>query len=228
MTTLRNICLVALGLLAAPMIRAADPEPLPVEQAFRYQVEPGADTVRLQWDIEDGYYLYRKRFAFRQPDARNHAGRTGIPRGRDPRRRVFRRKRDLPRPLRDRIADRAPGRRPDIAAAADQESGLRGLRLVLSTADLDHCGLIAGHGLTGGGSAALLDLIKRDSAYGEFLPPDEAFRLTVTPLSRDWVEFDWQIEPGYYLYRHSLEFRVPTGRTERGRAADPGRQEEER
>ena len=207
MTAVRNICLVALGLLAAPISRAADPEPLPVEQAFRYQAEPGADTVRLQWDIEDGYYLYRKRFSFDSLTPGITLGEPVFPEGEIHEDEFF----GKSMVFRGRFEIAVPIVRRDAGPAS--------LQLQIKSQGCADFGLcyppqtwttpVSLPATTdGGGSAALLDLIKRDSAYGEFLPPDEAFRLTVTPLSRDWVEFDWQIEPGYYLYRHSLEFRA--------------------
>ncbi len=36
---------------------------LPVEKAYRLLVTPQADKLLLQWDIADGYYLYKSRFA---------------------------------------------------------------------------------------------------------------------------------------------------------------------
>lgn len=38
---------------------------------------------------------------------------------------------------------------------------------------------------------------------GNFLPPDQAFKPTLVQ-NGDKVEIDWQIESGYYLYRHSF------------------------
>ncbi|KAA0019542.1 protein-disulfide reductase DsbD [Salinicola corii] len=42
---------------------------------------------------------------------------------------------------------------------------------------------------------------------GDFLPPDQAFKPTLVQ-DGDAVEIDWQIEPGYYLYRHSFSAQV--------------------
>ncbi|MGB5622949.1 MAG: protein-disulfide reductase DsbD, partial [Gammaproteobacteria bacterium] len=200
----RIACLALFGLMAAPLASAADPEPLPVGQAFRYQAEPGTDMVRLQWDVEEGYYLYRKRFAFDSltpgitlgvpvfPEGEIHEdeffGESVIFRGRF--------EVELPIVRRDAGAESLELR---IKSQGCADFGLCYPPQTWSTA-------VSLPPADGGGSAALMDLIKRDSPYGEFLPPDEAFRLTVTPLSRDWVELDWQIEPDYYLYRHSLKF----------------------
>lgn len=56
---------------------------------------------------------------------------------------------------------------------------------------------------------------------GDFLPPDQAFKPTLVQ-DGDKLEIDWQIEPDYYLYRHSfsaqsgerkLSLDIPEGET---------------
>ncbi|WP_110708012.1 protein-disulfide reductase DsbD [Salinicola sp. CR57] len=42
---------------------------------------------------------------------------------------------------------------------------------------------------------------------GDFLPPDQAFEPTLIQ-DGDEVDIDWQIEPGYYLYRHSFSAKA--------------------
>ena len=41
----------------------------------------------------------------------------------------------------------------------------------------------------------------------EFLPVDQAFRISVKD-NQDYIEIQWQIAPGYYLYRDKLSFSV--------------------
>ncbi|XOV87199.1 MAG: protein-disulfide reductase DsbD domain-containing protein [Pseudomonadota bacterium] len=44
-------------------------------------------------------------------------------------------------------------------------------------------------------------------AKPRILPVDQAFR--VAAIREDGVvELQWQLQPGYYLYRHSLDFRI--------------------
>ncbi len=40
----------------------------------------------------------------------------------------------------------------------------------------------------------------------DILDPEQAFRLSATPLGADTVRFDWVIEEGYYLYRDKFSF----------------------
>lgn len=61
-----------LGMLAFQVFApaAASPgEPLPVDRAFAISVQQGSGgSLSLEWDIADGYYLYRDRVAARIPD----------------------------------------------------------------------------------------------------------------------------------------------------------------
>ena len=40
----------------------------------------------------------------------------------------------------------------------------------------------------------------------EFLPPDKAFKMSVTNIGEKKILIDWQIEKGYYLYMGMFEF----------------------
>ncbi|WP_018412060.1 protein-disulfide reductase DsbD [Methyloversatilis thermotolerans] len=77
---IQRFLVLLIGLLCAVSIARAEPELLPVEQAFRMsaQVIDGS-TVEVRFDIADGYYLYRDKFAFVAEQAA--LGRTDIPRG---------------------------------------------------------------------------------------------------------------------------------------------------
>ena len=54
------------------------------------------------------------------------------------------------------------------------------------------------------GSPSLNQIGASKSGQVEILPVDDAFRLTSTELDGDVVLY-WQIQPGYYLYRRSLD-----------------------
>ena len=42
----------------------------------------------------------------------------------------------------------------------------------------------------------------------EFLPPDQAFRVSAVAESADRIRVDFLVTPGYYLYRHRMNFRL--------------------
>ena len=63
---IRLLCrfLLLLALFGSASLRA-EPDLLPLEQAFRLSARViDASTVEVRFDIADGYYLYRDKFAF--------------------------------------------------------------------------------------------------------------------------------------------------------------------
>jgi thiol:disulfide interchange protein DsbD len=62
--------------------RASGGDFLPVDQAFRFAALPdGSDRVRLDWQIAEGYYLYRARIKVTTPSPSAQLGATGFPSG---------------------------------------------------------------------------------------------------------------------------------------------------
>ncbi|MGB5586651.1 MAG: protein-disulfide reductase DsbD [Gammaproteobacteria bacterium] len=192
--------------LAASPATAAQPEPLPVDQAFQYAAEARDGTLYVNWTVEPGYYLYQKRFAFESLAADVSLGEPVFPAGEIHEDEFFG----------ESVVFRGQF---TVAMPYQQASGSDAtLELQLKSqgcADFGLCyppqtwiarvSLPAAQDSRG---SALMDLIGRDQAIGEFLPPDEAFRLTATPVNQGWVELVWQIAPGYYLYRHALGFQA--------------------
>src|SRR5690606_17568960 len=66
MSTFRSISRVAAGLVVAALwlVPAAAQEPLRPELAYPYEVTADGETLRVRFDIVDGYYLYRSKFSF--------------------------------------------------------------------------------------------------------------------------------------------------------------------
>jgi len=68
----------------------------------------------------------------------------------------------------------------------------------------------AGGAAPAAGLNRLLSLGRVKSNAGEFLPPDQAFRLFAEPLSASRIRLAWEIAPGYYLYRNRLKVAIAT------------------
>jgi thiol:disulfide interchange protein DsbD len=60
------------------------------------------------------------------------------------------------------------------------------------------------------GTAAAQGLLGPASNEDQFLPVDQAFIYSAVPDGADRVLLDWQIAPGYYLYRHRLSAKTST------------------
>ena len=68
------------ALLGAPKVSGDDF--LPPDQAFRFDaLTEGSDRVRLNWEIADGYYLYRARIKVATPSATAQLGSPQFPTG---------------------------------------------------------------------------------------------------------------------------------------------------
>ncbi len=63
-------------------LKAANDNFLPADQAFRFDALPeGSDGVRLNWEIADGYYLYRTRIKVASPSTQAQLGALQMPTG---------------------------------------------------------------------------------------------------------------------------------------------------
>ena len=195
-------------MLASLPVWSADPDPLPVEQAFRYQAATDSGQLRLSWDVEDGYYLYRKRFGFSSLTPGIELGEPVYPEGEIHEDEFF----GESVVFRDRFVVEIPISReadaPDRMTVEIKSQGCADFGLCYPPQTWSTEIRLPAVNSGDSKGSAVLDIIQRDAAYGEFLPPDQAFRLSVNPVSRDWVELNWRIEPGYYLYRHALKFRA--------------------
>ncbi len=63
-------------------LKTSGDEFLPPDRAFRFDALPdGTDRVRLNWEIADGYYLYRARIRVKTPSTRAQLGAPQMPQG---------------------------------------------------------------------------------------------------------------------------------------------------
>jgi len=71
------------------------------------------------------------------------------------------------------------------------------------------------------GGAAAQGLLGPSTNQDQFLPVDEAFRFTAIADGGEQVALDWQVAPGYYLYRHRVSARTATPGFELGEVTMP-------
>jgi thiol:disulfide interchange protein DsbD len=216
-------------LLLAPRAFAAEPDFIPPEQAFRYTTEADGERVTIRWTVAKGYYLYRKRLGIESRAPGLVLGEPQYPKGESHSDEYFGEQEvyrgafvvTVPFQARDAalaaagtlplvlklqgcadaglcypptrwntdVAYRA-GAAADAAAAADP--------LAPGAARRDAGGALAtvlGKGAATAGAAGGND---------EFLPPEVAFRLEAFADGPDRVRLEWEIEPGYYLYRSRI------------------------
>lgn len=75
--------------------------------------------------------------------------------------------------------------------------------------------LCAGILLIGGATTTLAQnsLAALSQQNNPFLPVTEAYQLSVATIDSETLDLEWQIAPGYYLYRHALKVTVGSGAT---------------
>jgi thioredoxin:protein disulfide reductase len=226
MSMMRILLLVLVALASSQAV--ADPQLLRAEQAFRYTAEAERGEVVLRWQVADGYYLYEQRFGFRSLDPAVELGEPRLPEG------LF---------YEDEFFGESTIHRGAFEIRIPM-NGVPGPSLPLEIksqgcADIGVClppqtwrteiittGSAAPPAAAPSPASArsLLSFLapgRSGPQQQEFLPPDEAFRTSAT--KRDGGVFlEWQIAPGYYLYREqfavhaggaALPAEFPAGRT---------------
>ncbi len=223
-TRFRCLRLIAvLALTSACAAPALADEFLPPEVAYRYTLDSDGRHVVVHWNVEKGYYLYRKRMGVT-------GGAPGVKLG-EP---VY--------PQGEMHTDEYFGEqeifrgRFDVAIPLALEAGAAAQTVPL-TLKLQGC---ADAGLcyppmswettvnvpaAASGIDAVLAQSRSGGALGasgdEFLDPDAAFRLAATADGPDRVRLVWEIAPQYYLYRNRLGVKTAAGQATLGTLALP-------
>jgi len=208
-----RILLLTLAALL-PQLATAEPQLLRAEQAFRYTAEVRGGELAVRWRVADGYYLYEKRFGFRSLDPAVTLGAPRMPAG---------------LPYEDEFFGASIIHRGsfEIRIPVEGTSAGRTLPIEIKSqgcADIGVClppqtwqadvpvaaAVAPGPAPDPVAQAArgfsLLPFLaggRDDPAQREFLHPDEAFKTRAT--RRDGgVALEWDIAPGYYLYREQF------------------------
>jgi thioredoxin:protein disulfide reductase len=190
---------------------------LPPEQAYRYTTRVEGDRLLVTWQIEPGYYLYKKKLGIAltktgtQPASDAvQLGEPAWPQGESHTdeffgtQEVYRGKVEIPVPIHIR------GPRPtklalDLKLQGCADAGLCYPPLIWKS----EVALPAASASTGMREGGLRSLLKR-STNDDFLPPDEAFRFGAGMLRPDAASLTWVIADGYYLYKHRIEVKSDT------------------
>ena len=183
----------ALGARAQDVVRP--------EVAFPYTLQATADAIELRFAVLDGYYLYRERFGFATTSPGIRLGAPRFPRGEDHEDEFFGKQVIY----RHEFTITLPYERTGAVATMDFELKLQGC------ADIGLC-----YPPQTWPSTVALPVAAESAAVGralfggagsdEPLPVDQAFVPNPRFDRANELTVSWQIEPGYYLYRHKFEF----------------------
>lgn len=230
---LRNaLHLLLLWPLTAPAFFHASPndplpdEPLPVEEAFRAEVVASDDGIRLEWRIEEGYYLYRDKLSFASETTGIELGSPTLPPGETREdayfgsQVVYRNRATIDIPLR-----RAPGS-PDTLTLAIGSQGCADMgicyppriqRFDVALPTLPSQSTAAA-GADSDDTSKIQDLLALLGGAGvlggsddPFLPVEKAFAFDAVAEGPERIVARWRIADGYYLYRDKFTFELDGG-----------------
>ncbi len=214
----------ALLLLAGSAVQpalAAD-DFLPPEEAFRYELSSDGSSLTVRWNVAEGYYLYKSRMGLATDTPGVTLGSPVFPRGEIHEDEYFG-KQEI---FRGPFTVTAPLTR---ASGSPTEAVVR-LRLQ-GCADAGLCyppqtweatvPLPAATAAAGGIDAILGAARNRSAGADDFLPVEEAFRLSATAEGPDRVRLTWYIADGYYLYRSRLKAATSAGDVQLGQLVLP-------
>ncbi len=212
--------LAVVTLLTANPAHASD-EFLPPEEAFRLSAQAETPAgVGLSWDIAEGYYLYKDRFAFRSltdgvktgaivwPPAElkqdDYFGEVSI----------YRDHLGLSLPV-SRSAGAAESVRLEVTYQGCADAGLCyppqrdtvALALPPVRGDAATSGR-DGPRLLDMARSALQEILKAPSPVEELLPVEEAFRFSASVVAPEQLLAIWDIAPGTFLYREGLSLTL--------------------
>ena len=174
------------------------------DQAYQYAAIDAGGMIEVDWAIEDGYYLYKKKLSFHSQNSAVELGNYELPQGLDHEDEFF----GQQQIYRDRFYVSIPYTVTGTAPASfDLEIRSQGCAdigicyppqvwttaIALSAPAAAQPAPTNKFALTAGGGA-----------LGDFLPVDAAFKPYVVPLDGNTVEVSFQVAPGYYLYKDKI------------------------
>ena len=229
MTIMKNILYAALGLLISTSVFAiSEDELLAPEQAFAVSGSVvDANSVAIEWQVAEGYYLYDDKFSFSSATPGIELGDPQIPDGKkkfDP---IFEKELVTHR---HSVVVTIPLVRTDTNLNTLQLNvGSQGCADVgvcyppmQQTVALELPAFVKEVPAVGG----LEKLTSLGDSLGlgaqqEFLPPDEAFAFTTELDANGNIIADWRIAKGYYLYRDKFSFKSDTAGVQLGQPDMP-------
>jgi len=196
-----------------------DQELLQPDAAFAFSSSViDRSTLQVNWDIADGYYLYRDRIRFSTDTPGVELGEPVLPPAKIKEDEFF----GKIRIYRNRVTATIP-----VTRAADDSEPIELRALSQGCADIGVCfpphtqlarldlasaAVPPASGAPDSDTLQALQALDQDLGLNapddEFLDPDEAFRVDVSEAGPEELLIRWDIAEGYYLYRDKLDIRL--------------------
>ena len=212
-------CAVSVAWLMAAALNVsvqAQDDPLPPDQVFRYSARADAERIHVDFDVLDGYYLYRGRFGFDSGTDGVALGAARFPRGESHSDEFF----GEQEIYRHDFTIEVPYRRTDAASSLTLRMRLQGCADVGLCYPPQNWTREVELPAAPPAAAVTTSLFGTAPAADGLLPVEEAFVMNARLEGANELTVGWQIAPGYYLYRDKLGFAT-SGGIELGRATLP-------
>ncbi|NIV17142.1 MAG: protein-disulfide reductase DsbD [Woeseiaceae bacterium] len=209
-TPFKAFLLMLAAVTAAPCAMAADDEPLPPREAYRYVVADTGDALEVDWAIEDDYYLYRNQMAFESKTKEVVLGTPRLPEGIAHEDEFFGKQQIYRENFYVRIPYRVEGDRPETMQLVIKSRGCWDGGVCYMPQEWVEEVTLKSKGkpkleIGGAGGASTLG---GGLGNGEFLPVDEAFEPIVIPVDGNNVDVTFRIAPDYYLYKEKISVKT--------------------
>jgi thiol:disulfide interchange protein DsbD len=221
MTVIARLAVVLLVQLLFIQAASAKDDFLSPDRAYRYTTRVEGDRVIVAWNIEPGYYLYKKKMGVVSAASTVQVGEPLWPKGEDHTddyfgtQEIYRGKVEVPVPF------TVAGARPDKLAIELRLQGCADAGLCYPPQKWKtEVALPAAGKSAGGGLSSLLGK-KPAAGAGEFLPPDEAFHFGAGVPQADSIPLTWVIADGYYLYKGKINIESATPNVQIGKPVLP-------
>ncbi len=205
---MRNL-LLAFFLLFSWAAQAGEGDLLEPEQAFKFSARVVDDqTLEVRYQIAEGYYLYKEKIKFKAEPADVVLGAAQLPAGKIKQDEYFGKVETYRHDLVILLPYTHGGANQITLKATSQGCADAGVCYPPQTqvAKLD----LPRARPEGGGKSSLLKLL--GGGKDEFLPPDQAFKLTVKATEEKTLLANFTIAENYYLYRDKIRFSLKDSR----------------
>lgn len=201
MTLIRNSIIAVILVAVFGQAHAADNQPLPPQEVFRYVIFDAGDAIEIDWAINDGAYMYDSAFAFTAANPAVNLGTPELPEG-EIHSDEFLGKQVVHR---DNFFVRIPytidGNRPESIVLTIESRGCLDsgycympqtwIETVALTQAIRSSDKLTLQGLAG-------------SSADNPLPASEVFIADAFAIDGNTIEFGIRILPGYYLYKSKI------------------------
>lgn len=211
----------ALAWLALAQPALAKDDFLAPQQAYRYTIDTDGDRIVIHWQVEKGYYLYKKKMGVASTMATVQLAEPQWPKGEDHTddyfgtQEIYRGGVDVPVAFTVHGAERPKKLALELKLQGCADAGLCYPPQRWKT-QIDLPAAKAANASAGGGGG-LSSIFKSKSAapaatqqQDDFLPPDEAFRFGAGMEQPNSVALTWVIAQDYYMYRDRIQVSTDT------------------